>query len=261
MAASLRLLEQQGYSLFNTPTKRFIKGSAFGNNPSSKPPCSHFCHPDRLTRHQLNFARAAGLYGIYDFNITGRISEPLGHLDERDAWIWLGCTPPQLEYYSQRSYVFNTPGDGSVLFASLGDSNNQLTFNTTAGGPCNRTAAIITASDRTTAVDIADALVAAGLPREAINYDVIAPALVRMGHTLDASTFLVLFRVALFADAEAGDAYTSSEWPAYHVTHATRGTSDPFPVVSIICACRIICILNPLMPPSDRAAPPRLVQA
>lgn len=176
------------------------------------------------------YVPCCSLYGIYDFNITGHISEPLGHLAERDAWIWVGCTPPALEYYFQRSYVFNTPGDGSVLFASLGDSNNQLTFNTTPGGPCNRTAAIITSGDRTTAADVADALVAAGLPRGAINYDIIAPSLVRMGRTLDASTFLVLFRVALFNDSTAGDAYTKSTWPAYHISHDLRA-SDPFPVV------------------------------
>lgn len=34
VAASLRTLAGKGYSLVNTPTKRFIKGSAFGNNPS-----------------------------------------------------------------------------------------------------------------------------------------------------------------------------------------------------------------------------------
>lgn len=172
-----------------------------------------------------------GLYGVYDFNITGTIVEPLGRLAERDAWIWIGCTPPQLEYFSQRSYVFNTPGDRSILFASLGDSNNHLTFNTTAGGPCNRTTAVITSADQTTAEDVAEALVAAGLPRAAINLDTIAPSLVRMGRTLVDSTFIVLFRVALFSDPAAGAVYTGSEWPVYHIAHNAPRAGNPFPVV------------------------------
>lgn len=34
-SAALRKLSQQGYTVVNTPTKRYTKGSAFGNNPSS----------------------------------------------------------------------------------------------------------------------------------------------------------------------------------------------------------------------------------
>jgi hypothetical protein len=104
-----------------------------------------------------------------------------------------------VDYYSARSYVFTTPGEG-LLFASLGDSNNLLTINTTDGGPCNRTTAIITTADRITASDIAQELVLAGLSTKAINIDVIPSSLVMMGRGANASTFMSLFRVAVFHD-------------------------------------------------------------
>jgi len=97
-------------------TMRYTRGNAFGNNPS-------------------------GLYGVWDW----LASLPVFYLGAQDAVLWVGCTPPAVEYFSARSYVFSSPWpNATVLFASLGDSNNIETFNTTAGGPCNRTAAIIT---------------------------------------------------------------------------------------------------------------------
>lgn len=98
-----------GYALHDTGVMKFSRGNAFGNNPSSE-------------------------YGIYDW--TG-LDLPVTWMGPQDAWVWIGCTPPALKYFSVRSYLFSEPGP-AVLFASLGDSNNILTFNTTAGGPCNR---------------------------------------------------------------------------------------------------------------------------
>jgi hypothetical protein len=103
----------------DTGTMRYTRGNAFGNNPS-------------------------GLYGVWDW----LLGLPVFYLGPQDAVLWVGCTPPPLAYFSARSYVFSSPWpNATVLFASLGDSNNIETVNTTAGGPCNRTTAIITTGE------------------------------------------------------------------------------------------------------------------
>jgi hypothetical protein len=163
---------------------RYTRGNAFGNNPS-------------------------GLYGVWDW----LLGLPVFYLGPQDAVLWVGCTPPPLAYFSARSYVFSSPWpNATVLFASLGDSNNIETVNTTAGGPCNRTTAIITtgevagvvaghcrwrgfkarqplllhcAGDLNTAAAVTNALVAAGLPASAVNVDLIPPSLVTMGRGVD----------------------------------------------------------------------------
>jgi hypothetical protein len=113
MTALTNRLQSNNFSLYQQGVMRFTAGDAFGNNPSSK-------------------------YGVYDFFLD---ELPVYWLGEGDAIVLLFCTPPLLKYFAARSYVFNENGtDGSIitLFASLGDSNNILTFNTTDGGPCNR---------------------------------------------------------------------------------------------------------------------------
>lgn len=113
-SGAMASLAGAGYALHDTGVMRFTKGDAFGNNPSSE-------------------------YGVYDW--TG-LDLPVTWMGPQDAWVWIGCTPPLLKYFSVRSYVFSEPGP-KVLFASLGDSNNIMTFNTTAGGPCNRVRGIV----------------------------------------------------------------------------------------------------------------------
>ena len=115
--STLNALNTTGhYTLHETGTMKFTRGSAFDNNPSS-------------------------LYGVYEWPLLGNVSQPLAWLGPTDAWLWIGCTPPNLEYFSFRSYLFEQPnaqGWPDILFSSLGDSNNIMTVNTTAGGPCNR---------------------------------------------------------------------------------------------------------------------------
>lgn len=217
-AAEQRALMQQaiaqlpaGYSLFDKGIMKFMSGNiVVGNNPSS-------------------------LYGVYEW-LGGLF--PAAWIGPQDAWVWLGCTPPNLKYFSSRSYVFDevspTGSGRTTLFASLGDSNNILTFNTTAGGPCNRTAATITTADATTADAVAGALVAAGLDAAAINIDVIPSSLVKMGRNLSTDDlFMSIFRVALFDSAADGAAYVNSTWPVYLIYPPPALPANLFPVPAL----------------------------
>ena len=199
----------------------FTSAHMFGNNPSS-------------------------VYGILLFH-----EFPLFQMGELDAIMWLGCTPPALEYFSARSYVLGTVASPRLpfpltretpIFASLGDSLNNLRFNST-GGPSspdnlNRTSAIIITANRGTAAIVADALVENGLTSDAINYDWMPSSLLRMSTSgphvpfdelLIDQSYQFLFRVSLFEDADAGHRYANSSFPV-RMFHKPSGGADDIPV-------------------------------
>jgi len=75
-------------------------------------------------------------------------------MSDMDAILWMGCTPPDLEYFSARSYVFSHSAHAAkplmsevVEFASIGDAANNLRFNSTGGSRSpdnlNKSSAII----------------------------------------------------------------------------------------------------------------------
>jgi len=179
----------------------FTSAHSFGNNPSS----------------------VYGLFFFHDF--------PLFQMGEMDAIMWLGCTPPDLEYFSARSYVFSKsartqdPIKSEVVeFASLGDAMNNLRFNSTGGSRSpdnqNRSSAIIISGNQPSAGALADALEANGFPRAAVNYDWMPPSILNMDspHTpfdlnLVPESYQFLFRVSLFRDAAAGERYANSAFP------------------------------------------------
>lgn len=183
----------------------FTSAHMFGNNPSS-------------------------VYGILLFH-----EFPLFQMGELDAIMWLGCTPPDLDYFSARSYVLGTVDNPRLplpltrevpIFASLGDSANNLRFNSTGGSSSpanlNRTSAIIISANRGSASIVADALVEGGLPGAAINYDWMPSSLLRMSEKgphvpfdelLVDQSYQFLFRVSIFHDADAGHRYANSSFP------------------------------------------------
>lgn len=145
----------------------FTRGHMYGNNPES-------------------------VYGVFvGLNVD---DVPLYAMGDTDAILWTGCTPPSLEYFSIRSYLFESTSDRRLLdrtttfanvFGSLGDSANNLHFNTTGGstspGNFNRTASLIVTGNLPSASAVAGALVeSGGFPEEAINYDFMPPELLNM---------------------------------------------------------------------------------
>ena len=161
-----------------------------------------------------------------------------------EALVLIGTTPPPCAYFSYRSYVFGmvtSSGARERVFASLGDSINHMTINTSGtpdgapGSPFGQKTVIISAADREVERRVRAALAQAGFSPAVTNTDVIAPSLVRMGWEEPASTFAFLNRFALWENEEEGKAYLASR--PFQVLRLTPETPpaalDPFPVPAL----------------------------
>ena len=166
-------------------------------------------------------------YGIYMFE------EEVWKLDETEAVVFFGCTPPPAKYFSFRSYVFSAFHNlrPTILFASLGDSTNHLVINTTgltSNDPFGKSTVVISTADMTTDGAVRDAFKAAGHPATAINTDIIPSSLVKMGHEALTDTFAMLYRAAIFEDPTMGKAYINTTWPVLKVTPPAQQNPLPF---------------------------------
>jgi hypothetical protein len=111
---------------------------------------------------------------------NGFMSNASFFLSRQDAMVWMGCTPPVVRYFHMRTFsAVHQWGDYEPHspMAGLGDTVNQANINTTGGAngadPWNKTAVIITTADADTYEHIASAFEQAGIPRTAINTDVL----------------------------------------------------------------------------------------
>ena len=107
-------------------------------------------------------ANPSSPYGIYMFD------QQAWKLDEMEAVVFFGCTPPPAKYFSFRSYVFSAFHNlhPTLLFASLGDSTNHLVINTTGltmNDPFGKTTVVTSTADMATDHAVRDAFTAAGL--------------------------------------------------------------------------------------------------
>jgi hypothetical protein len=134
---------------------------------------------------------------------------------EDEAVVLIGRTPPNIPYFSYRSFVFNRyferEGTRRKLFASLGDPNNMLTIKTAGASTVYGAAfAIIIASDQATHDRAKAALMLAGYPETMINDDVISPDIAKMSSTHSGAPdpekdddFLFLNRFAYYVPDDA----------------------------------------------------------
>ena len=156
-----------------------------------------------------------------------------------EAIVFLGKTPPLLRYFSFRSYLLSRPGwfRQRRLFASLGDALNLEVIATAGtpngepGDPLAQETVVITTADRRQDALLREILPSSGAPAAIINTDIIPPALANLGLEKRSDGFMMLFRVALFADPAAGERYVQ-EPPAtiLRATPAVPSAIDPFPV-------------------------------
>lgn len=120
-----------------------------------------------------------------------------------------------------------------LVFASLGDSLNNLVINTTSADPKDvfqKTTAVLTTADATTYSDIRGALRRAKFDTSAINLDDV-PAN-RLNFALD--TFIMLHRTSIWASNEDREAYYAQ--PArsvYFIKAPNNQTADALPPVPI----------------------------
>eukprot|EP01084_Bolivina_argentea_P046649 85901_1 len=105
-------------------------------------------------------ANPNGIYAIYEIPPYPIYETQYGiNLRSMDAFIFTGCTPPKSHYFAWNSYLFyryHTQRNISFLFASLSDSLNHLTINTTttSNSSFNALTTIITTGDKHTFIDI-----------------------------------------------------------------------------------------------------------
>jgi hypothetical protein len=217
---------QEGRFAFTDLSDCCLPGhSCYGNNPSS--PYAGYYLPRGPGQTAANPGEdASGIASSW-------------RLRADEAVIFVGRTPPANRYFSFRSYMFDrlSPDTGrrETVFASLGDSLNQLVIATmgTPGGapgdPFEQETIVVTTADAGIDERVRAAAESVGWSRAIMNTDVIPAGVGRMGLEEDADTFNQVFRVALFDDAEAGDAYLADP-PAVvlRATPRTPATPDPY---------------------------------
>lgn len=175
---------------------------------------------------------------IYPQN-TGLWSDSKLRPDE--AVIFIGKTPPELDYFSYRSYLalryFPAEGRTRRIFASLGDTINNMDVNTTGtpngkpGNPFNQDTVIISTADKGIDARVRSALQAAGYSPSITNTDIIPSGLLNMGLDEHADNFAFIHRVAFFKDKKAGDDYMSkAQGTVLRLTPKQPAKLDPFPV-------------------------------
>ena len=187
--------------------------NCFGNNPSS--PYGFYCLPPSPGSNPVA--------SLVD-KICPDGLKPTWTMREDEAIVFLGRTAPNARYLGFRSYLFSrleASGSRKDLFASLGDSINQLTIQTSGtacggkGSAFDADVAIVTTADRALDQKLRGTLDHAGIPSSIVNSDAVPRALVKMGTGSsvgdDADALAMLYRVALIQDASAGEKYLQGD--------------------------------------------------
>jgi hypothetical protein len=182
------------------------------------------------------------------------------NLDMNDALLVMGTTPPEVHYFSYRSYLsqaidekgyerkrnfqsetitpvgVNSPGASENpfmrLFSSLGDTINNLSINTEGeNAPYNSKMMIISTANQSIDTLVRKTAVAGGYNEGIINTDVIPSQVLNMGHEASSDRYIFLHRVNDAMDQEALDAYLA-EPPikVYYLTMQNEIEENPFDV-------------------------------
>lgn len=157
-------------------------------------------------------------------------------MEPEEAIVYVGSTPPEVKYYSYRSYVasrwFPESGTYQRIFASLGDSINNFRIKTgtipgkASSGPYEKPVMIITTADKGTNELVRKAAARAGYQSGMINDDIIPSKLIQMGISNTSDTITFVLRVAFFTNETAGKKYLDN--PPGYVLRLTPNTSHAF---------------------------------
>ena len=242
--AFISALEREGFTVQKGKFEAFdvlamydahVIPSCYGNNPSTP---------------YLTY-KIPGYPGLLQ---GGRVSDAPIRPDNKGLWldyfmepdeaiVFVGSTPPEVKYYSYRSYIgtrwFTEQHDFQRIFASLGDTINNYRIRTgfTAGksGPYNKPVMIITTADRGTNERVRNAAIRAGYSTTMINDDIIPSGLIRMGLSNTSDTITFIHRLAFFANETEGNEYLNGT-PGYvfRLTPNTSQTPRPYGVPRLI---------------------------
>lgn len=156
---------------------------------------------------------------------------PLFSLTETSGVVFAGCTPKSAAYFSWRSYAFTS--EHRIVFASLGDSLNNIVINTTGSaattGSGGRLTAVITTADAGTYATVGKALRGAGLDADAVNLDAIPSDLLDMNRV----EFIMLHRASVWNSSAEKSAYFAQERPILFIDAPKNATKNPLPTLPL----------------------------
>lgn len=139
------------------------------------------------------------------------INLPVGmHMDQDEAFVWIGHTPPEVKYFSYQHYLMNryysekNPAIRKV-YARLGDSINNYNI-TTPDSPYNSLFALIICGNQDTYDAISRAIQQSGFPANRV-LSLVIPSTVRFGLTLENDALTFLHRATLFTRDSDKTAY------------------------------------------------------
>lgn len=246
IAAFIIALQREGFTVQEGKFEKFdivgmydagIIPGCFGNNPSTPylvyklPPYPGLVNGGRVTDAPINPANK-GLWEDY-------------FMEPDEAIVYVGPTPPEVKYFSYRSYIssrwFPEQNTSQQIFASLGDQINNfrihtgISFGETSPAPYNRETMIITTADRGTNELVRRAALSAGYQTNIMNDDIIPSGLIRMGTENTSDAISIVHRVALFANETLGREYVNSTpGTVLRLTPNTSRVLQPYRVPSLI---------------------------
>jgi hypothetical protein len=164
-----------------------------------------------------------------------RLEDPF-RLKPYEAIVYLGPTPPRVDYFSFTPFLYvrhyKTPPVRDWLMAALGDPLNNARIKTEDGaGPFNANTMVIFTADRGIYQRIAAAAKAAGYPASMVNLYTIPSSVLHMGTSVGSDTFVIIIRTANFKDEAVGRRYLlDRHWAnVFRITPRTVPARHPLP--------------------------------
>jgi hypothetical protein len=153
-----------------------------------------------------------------------------------EAVVLIGETLPPVNYFGYHACLWSRAYPGSQRqrrFATLGDTVNNATINTTGPDPFSRPAVFIFTPDQGTDARVRAALHRAGYPTAMMNTIVFPAAMLNLGHGELDDELRIVMRVGKWQFPEVGQAYMdnlSEKMSVFRVTPSEEAAADPFPV-------------------------------
>ncbi|EAT58264.1 hypothetical protein [Chlorobium ferrooxidans] len=145
-------------------------------------------------------------------------------LRQDEVIVFIGQTPPKVDYYSYRSFLYNRfykeKCKRCILFVSLGDTINNMRIKLSSPAPGSPVIIITGANEASCRLVVKDLIksISKANPfndpatlEKSINFDRIPLDLVRMGLKIQDDEFFYLNRVGNFVNESEGDDYLKNE--------------------------------------------------
>lgn len=152
-----------------------------------------------------------------------------------EAIVLIGLTPPPVNYFGFHAFLWSKvyPDGRRPMFATLGDTVNNVTISTIGSTPFQSPVALIFTPDQKTDSRIRAALRRAGYPTEIINTLVFPASILNLGISDNADELRIVMRVGVWDDPDRGNSYmlnVTDMLKVFRVTPRAEEPTDPFPV-------------------------------